>query len=582
MKKLAGISRKVEEESCSPFDQISDKPDARPTDEVEGRFYKKTLPALDFTLDPEPTVFMAAPLHKQLNRFFFHMMHAFCIPGKRIEIKAFSFHQNRERQPVGYAKVVLEGGVTKEHLEWIKPELLMGLSSSYHAMRVLEMQGMPAGDKPMLVHERLSDFIHRFPEKFDFDLFALKQTFFNSMNDAFKNSRRLTHLSRLIISAYVMRRKILSRIEEKPIERHLLVKLLPATLQLPLEEKSVVGILVGAHLMKEREVLGKRHLMQTIRRMLPSAKDVESSSLEWIEGPVRWIYLEIERDVDFDKAKLTAFLRSQLTNSVEKLMRSVFMPRNEEEVMKNLVLLSHQIKFVSDLPQVIITFEGQTEFDLLFNVALVRLLKRGSMPYEELPLHVDRRRLMGKLRKRHHKEALVLRLTVKADPFLREDQSIDLPSARLSVVNMLESVFGEIRDFNGGMFSKQNEAMSKLKRLLVDEGESNHFTIENFFHAIRPIEMQACVRSDLAKKLFLMMKTSKERLRVDVAHGHTFIVAEDLAKEKKLKMTAALLRLGLRRDELVTVQTSRHLGIMAPKKYAQDLLNTVQGFMIEM
>ncbi|MCH9613256.1 MAG: hypothetical protein SP1CHLAM54_02540 [Chlamydiia bacterium] len=553
-----------------------------PIDEIELRFKKRKLPALDFTHEPAPTVFMAAPLHKQLSRFFFHMMHTFCIPGKRIEVKEFSFHQDRTGLSIGYAKVVLEGAVTPEHFEWIKPELLMGLTSSYHAMRVLEMQGVPAGDKPMLVHERLSDFIHRFPEKFDFDLFALKQTFFNSMSESFKNSRRLTHLSRLIISAYAMRRKILSRIEDKPRERHLLVKALPASLNLPLEEKSVMGILVGAHLMKEREVLGKRHLINTIRRMLPGVKDVEGSSLEWREGPIRWIYLEIEKDAALDKTKLTAFLGSQLKNSVEKLMRSVFMPRNEEEVMKNLVLLSHQIKFVGDLPQVIISFEGQTESELLFNVALVRLLRRGSVPYEELPMHVDRRRLMGKLRKRHPKEALVLRVNIKAEPFLREDQSIDLLSARVSVVGMLESVFGEVRDFNGGMFSKQNEAMSKLKRLLVDEGESNQLTIENFFHAIRPIEMQACVRPDLAKKLFLMMKASKDRVSIDMSHGHTFIVIQDLAKEKKLKISSALSRLGLRRDELVTIQMSRHLGIMAPKKYARDLLNTVQGFMMEM
>lgn len=524
---------------------------------------------------------MAAQMHPRLSRFFFHMVHTFCIPGRRVEVKEFFFHEDRSyNNGIGYARVTLAGGVTREYFEWLEPELRMGLTSSYHANRVLEMQGLPAGDKPMLVHERLSDFIYRFPDKFDFDLFSLKQSFFNSVSDSFKSPRRLSHLSRLIISAYAMRRRILDLIDKTPGERQLLVKIIPARLNLPLEEKRVMGVLVGAHLMKEREVLGKRHLLQTVRRILPQIKDVDESSLEWREGPLRWIYIEFEKEPELEKKKLQNFLESQLKHSVEKLMRSVFMPRNEEEVMKNLVMLSHQIKFVDDLPQMIVSFDGQTESDLIFNITLVRLLRPRSKPYEELPMHVDRRRIMGTLRKKYPKEALVLRMSAKAEPFLREDQSIDLLTARADIVEKIEEVFGEVRDFNGGMFSKQNEAISKLKRVLADVSEVGEITIENFFHAIFPVEMRACIQINLAKKLFLLLKTSRDKVTCDVSDGQTFIIIRDISKEQKQKILAALARLSMRREELVTIRLPHHLGVMGPKNFRQDLLNTVHGIMI--
>ena len=56
-------------------------------------------------------------------------------------------------------------------------------------------------------------------------------------------------------------------------------------------------------------------------------------------------------------------------------MPPVFMPRNEEEIMRNIVSLSDQIKYLRDIPQVFITFDEQTTANLFFTIIMVRLLK---------------------------------------------------------------------------------------------------------------------------------------------------------------------------------------------------------------
>ena len=147
------------------------------------------------------------------------------------------------------------------------------------------------------------------------------------------------------------------------------------------------------------------------------------------------------------------------------------MPRNEEEVMRNILILTNQIKYVRDIPQVAITFDEQAYAHLYFTVILARLLKPESTSLADLfkkgnsiaeYLH-DRTKVMGFVRKKYAKEATVFRLKLPKDGFLRADHSIDLYKARQTVVGELLKVVGEIRDYNGGMISKQHELLSTIR-----------------------------------------------------------------------------------------------------------------------
>jgi len=60
------------------------------------------------------------------------------------------------------------------------------------------------------------------------------------------------------------------------------------------------------------------------------------------------------------------------------------MPRNEEEVIRNIITLSNQLKASHDLPQVILTFEGQSDTELVFTVIWLRVLKGIDRPLQQI------------------------------------------------------------------------------------------------------------------------------------------------------------------------------------------------------
>ena len=149
------------------------------------------------------------------------------------------------------------------------------------------------------------------------------------------------------------------------------------------------------------------------------------------------------------------------------------MPRNEEEVMRNIVILNQQLRYVRDCPQVILSFEGQTERDLIFTLVMMRVLLTKSLPTKKLfdqakpplQLQLEKVKKVGVLRKKYAKEAAVCRVRVDSASFLRTDHSVDLYRARQAVISQLQSIFGDIRDYNGGMIAKQLENFFKLREM---------------------------------------------------------------------------------------------------------------------
>ena len=89
--------------------------------------------------------------------------------------------------------------------------------------------------------------------------------------------------------------------------------------------------------------------------------------------------------------------------------------------------------------------------------------------------------------------------------FLRDDHSIDLYKARQVVVAELERVLDKLRDYNGGMITKQNELLGKVRRLLAEEGVYNDLLLENFFYSLTPASMRSVFEPESLKTLFLMM-----------------------------------------------------------------------------
>ena len=184
------------------------------------------------------------------------------------------------------------------------------------------------------------------------------------------------------------------------------------------------------------------------------------------------------------------------------------MPRNEEEVLRHVVTLGKELRFSTDVPQLIISFEKQIETQLAFTIVVVRVLLPKTPPIEEvlstskLRLKVDRVKQLGRVRNKYPKEGVVFKLELPSLDFLREDHAVDLYRARQEVLRELKDIFGELRDYNGGMISQQNALFTSLKGLLEETGETHHHLLENFFHSLFPLEKRSFLTPEKLKTLF--------------------------------------------------------------------------------
>ena len=119
----------------------------------------------------------------------------------------------------------------------------------------------------------------------------------------------------------------------------------------------------------------------------------------------------------------------------------------------------------------------------------------------------DRTKHAGTLRRKYKKEATVFRVRLANDPFLRANHSIDLNKARQIVAAELCRIVGEVRDFNGGMITKQHEVLCQLRNLL-NSIKYNDLLLENFFYSLAPVIMRHVLEPEMLRTLFLMLLES--------------------------------------------------------------------------
>jgi hypothetical protein len=271
---------------------------------------------------------------------------------------------------------------------------------------------------------------------------------------------------------------------------------------------------VGLNFLRDKEVFEDKQLFNAIHHHLEMIKPREGSYILNRRGQelLTTVYIEVERASSFTHEELKNLkheLPKDLKNHVEHLLHPIFMPRNEEEIIRNIVALANQLKYSRDIPQVFISFDQQSRASLFFNIIIVRILKKGAHPIQDhfkksfLKYIHDRTKIVGTIRKTYSKEATVFRVKFSKDDFLRADRSIDLYKARQAVANELGLLIGEFRDFNGGMISKQSELFTKVKESLLQEKEKfNPVMLENVFYSLTPVIMQTVLEAEAFKRMF--------------------------------------------------------------------------------
>jgi len=479
------------------------------------------------------SVFLLCRNRPNASKFFYDIISRWLLPSRRLNIGLFFSTDFKiidiDEQTYTIAEIVLtlediqDLEMVRRNLPIIEPEIRLGVTSVYHASRIMEIKGLSADEKTSLIQERIAFLIQRRPKDLDYDIFGQMQHFLVMCREEFKAVREYHHMSRIISVFYLFRKVLRQQVETKPHKRHLSLKLINTRLHLPFGVKRVLALFVGLNFLKENEIFEQRHLIKALQHSIPDLKAVEDSCFtdENREDNIQTIYLEIEKESGLDFSleeikKLRKELPEGLKSRVERLMRPIFMPRNEEEVMRHIVTLSQQLRYMRDLPHVVISFDEQTDSDLFFTIVLVRVLSSKSLSIEELFQRTkvrlkfipDRIKRVGLIRNKYPKEATVFRVRLQNIPFLREDHSLDLFKARQEVILQIQKVIGEVRDFNGGMIAKQLEVLKALRDHLGEVGQHNEFLLENFFHSIFPVELRSVVNPIFLKNLFLLLISS--------------------------------------------------------------------------
>lgn len=503
------------------------------------------------------TTLSVSPYSHGTGRFISDMLSRWLIPGKILELGgtrtfAFFFEGHHTEFLINERFVIAttpeDYALIHHNAPDLAKEIRLTLRAVYHARHLLTVKTLTQQERDALIQENISslmdrsskdfdvsifDELHQFflklsaEEKitqirshitpvfnmrmriFDRDIFAEIQHFVLLFREKFTGNRNLRYISRLICYQYLFRKALQVAMKQNPSERHLSLKVLYVKGDLP-----YLGILVGITVLHENEIFKKKHLQEAIHSCLPHASEVaDSFVVDWRNDKMPTFYIELKRSDQKpftmqEVKQLRQKLPQELRERIENVSHPVFMSRNEEELLRHIVVLSNELKYVSDIPQVVITFNNQSHLELTFNVILLRLLKPDSQPLKDLlPSNVtmEEIKVVGYLRNRHPKEMNVFKVTLAKAPFFRKDYSLDLHKARQAVVTQLTQTLGDIRDYNGGMIAKQTETLSKLRRLLHEDKIQNDFLMENFFYAIEPPTMQSLLDPTLLKIAFQML-----------------------------------------------------------------------------
>lgn len=513
-------------------------------------------------------------------KFFFEMISRWLVPEKRLDVLLayatdFRFTDfPEELYTIAEVMVRLRGEeelqAIRKNFPMIQTEIAMGIHSYFYSQKIMEIKGLSSDDKIASIQQFITLQIKRFPEIYDQELFAEMQYLLVRSRDDFKQARKVLHLSRIIVIQYFFRRRLKETLSKNPLGRAIFLKTFRSTIHTFSGRKKVLSLAIGFNLLKGQEVFSQKIVIKAIQSLFPEAQLVSDSFfLEKLGSENMCLsYLEIEKKSEDsftnDEIKmLQKTLPATLKKHMEYRLHKIFAHRNEEEVMRNIVALADQIRFLRDIPQVFITFDEQAYTDLYFTVVVVRVVKKETLSIKHLfeksedslmdYIH-DRTKQVGMVRRKYPKEATVFRLKISKESFLREDLHIDLYKARQMIADKLRSILGDFRDYNGGMIANESKMLNTIHKLLANEKiEKDECLVENFFFGLNPIA-RSVIDPELFKQLFVMLKENlKQEDRQIILHSEkaSFLLGSNEAGLKEGKVEDFLKKLGIPSHEFI-------------------------------
>lgn len=363
-------------------------------------------------------------------------------------------------------------------------------------------------------YQKLVSCIQRFPLSFDESAVNDLLLFYSLAKRKFLDHRDPVHLLRMSLSIYSMQRKLLSSSTLSSHMRHLEIRWMPTNLLFPFSSKPVLGCMIGFNVMDRCELFDEENVVVALQKHFPELQLVKESYHRHSSQHenLRIFYFEIEKKSRtsfslLERKLLKINLEEKIKNSIQKLVPSVFMKFNQEEVYKNILVLSQEITQISDLPQVSITLDQHTGKEVIFHVSLVQISPFHRFSFKERLYgcsFILERMLPVRYIEGRPIEAYLFRLLLPCDTsLLRSDGSLDFYAARQRVVSLLSAAVGEFRDYNGGLLIKQQELLYLFKENLPKQAAVDEELMENFFHNLVPLEKQALLDPKILSNLYL-------------------------------------------------------------------------------
>lgn len=375
------------------------------------------------------------------------------------------------------------------------------------------------------VHQRIKKWLARFPFSADNSIFSDLLLLYLLATKQFLDHRIPAHLYRLVLSMHLMQKKLLRLTTFSSQTRHLEIKWVPTELIFPFSSKPVLGCLIGFNLMDRYDVFDEENIFLALQKYLPELRLVKESSYCHTSQNknLKIFYLEIEKKDGSgfslkEQNILKENLEEKVKNSIQTLSPAIFMGLNEEELYKNILVLSQEIQSLQDPPQAYITLDQQqTGKEIVFRITLVQISPFHRFSLKERFIDcafVSQRVSTVRHLDNHPIEANIFCLYLPRDAsLLRSDGSLDFYSARQKVVNLMKAAIGEFRDFNGGIIVKQQQLLQAFKEEFPDLAFRDPELMESFFYALTPLEKQIMLDKQTIATLFsYFLETRKTKL----------------------------------------------------------------------
>jgi oligopeptide transport system substrate-binding protein len=363
------------------------------------------------------------------------------------------------------------------------------------------------------VNEKLKKWVKRFPFSCDNSIFNDLTLLYLLATKKYLDHRHSSHLFRLVLSSHLIQKKLIRSTTLSPHLRHLEIRLTPTNLSFPFSSKPVLGCLIGFNLMDRYELFDEENIVLALQKYLPQLQLVKESSYSHTSQHknLKIFYFEIEQKNGtpfsfLERSLLKNSLEEKVRKSIQPLSPTIFMRHNNEEIYKNILVLSQEIQSIEDIPQAYITLDQQTGKEIVFRVNLVHI-----SPFHHFSLKdcfsgstfVSERVLTVRFLKEHPIQAHIFCLHLPRTPsLLRADGSLDFYAARQKVVAFVTNAIGEFRDYNGGILIKQQELLDDFKENFPEISNNDPELLEAFFYALIPLEKQVVLPLKALSTLF--------------------------------------------------------------------------------